>query len=158
MGAVKEAFYEVVDQGLMPIYQEEAIEWEVVEMLRCVPFHSRHSGNDMILYGLDPDDAWEVANDLGGVVAKEIRSRMELADLPVIPLWQRCLARLLAGKELPAEYDELDTVADAGSPEAIAYLDELNRKIEAHATPGTDLSPLRRTISLEEALVRRGIL
>jgi hypothetical protein len=161
MGASSEAYYAVVENGMIPIGEQEAIEWEACDRVKCVPHFSRHTGRHLILFGLLPADAWEIIDELPEGAA-EIIDRLITAELPEcdpsVPLPLQCCARLEAGLPLPLAYDRLDTAAAAGSPEAIHQLDTLRAAIRENVEPYTDLSPLDRGRGVEESLVRRGIV
>jgi hypothetical protein len=165
MGAVKEMLIDLADRGLLWITEDEAADWgnELFGIIpEEVPMHSRHTGKDFTVFGLPTEQVWEMIADRGGDIARDLIERLEIAGLPDSdpeePLVWRCCSRLDAGLPLPGDYWNLETVADAGAPEAIWALDKLHKEIEAGVEPYTDLSPLRRSIGIEEALVRKGIL
>ena len=165
MGAIKDIIIDLSERGLLWITDEEAASWgaELYGIIpEEVPMHSRHTGNDFSVWGLPVDQVWEMIEDRGGDVARDLIGRLEIAGLPDSdpeqPLYMRCCSRLDMGLPLPNDYHYLDTAADAGSPDAIWALDRLHRQIAAGVEPYTDLSPIRRSVGLEEGLVRRGLL
>jgi len=162
MGGMKEAYYAVVDKGFLPIDEEEVIGWGVAGVVKCIPHYSRHADREGILFGLSPEDAWEVIAEDCGEIARNVIDRLIEAGLPesdpTRSLVSRCCERLEGGLPLPLDYDRLDAPAAAGHPEAIHLLDKLHAEIRAGVEPGTDLSPIERRQDIEESLVRRGII